>query len=128
MRNSSMNDDFDDRIDFSTLDPTANADRFDRVVASILKASEPELATRRGRLGVIAEVGRWRRPMLAAAALAAMLSIIVLNRLPTTAEAEPTAESAGIVEALGVPTALADLMLAGELPAAGAVLYGMELQ
>jgi hypothetical protein len=123
-----MNDEMDNRIDFSTLDPTANADRFARVVDSILEASGPELAARRGRLGVIAEVGRWRRPMLVAAALAAMLSIVVLNRLPTTAAAEPTAESAGIVEALGVPTALADLMRAGELPAASAVLYGMELQ
>ena len=54
-------------VNLEALDPTVDTERFDRMVSSIIDESGDELASRRAHYGVIAELGQWRRPMMAAA-------------------------------------------------------------
>lgn len=95
----------DERIDFSGLDPTADRERFDAIVASISEAAAPTLAARRARASVIGQVAGWRRPLLAAAAIAGIVAAATLASVETPAP-ESEAEI-GVAEAIGVPQQLA---------------------
>ncbi len=100
-------------IDLSPLDPTRDAEHFEQVVSAITARAADELA-RRARATPIIELARWRRPMLAAAAVLAIISLTVMSRLElpdTNAEA-----TTGVAEALGVPSELAQWMWTDELP------------
>ena len=103
----------DERIDFSALDPTRDRARFDSTVKSISARAAGELAARRARFSPVSELARWRRPVLAAAAVALLICGGVLIGIRTTAQ---VAESGGIAEAMGVPSLLAEGLQAGELP------------
>ncbi len=94
----------EDRIDFSGLDPTRDRERFEGVVRSIMAAAAPELISRHGRSSLLAQLVQLRKPMLAAATVAAIVSAGVLMRvrIPETA-----GSTDGIAEALGVPSVLA---------------------
>lgn len=94
----------DDRIDLSALDPTRQRERFDRAIQSIQAAAGPELAARRERSDPFSQLIRFRRPMLVAAAVAAVLAATVLLRVQSPRTISPTD---GIAEALGVPSVLA---------------------
>lgn len=100
-------------FDLSPLDPTRDPEHFNEIVAAITTEAAGELA-RRARPTPIIELGRWQRPMLAAAAVLAIISLTIMNRieLPDVTDVA----SAGVEEALGVPSELAQWMWTDELP------------
>lgn len=110
-----------DGIDVSPLDPTRDARAFDGVVAGIVEAGAFELARRRAAASPLTQIGRWRRPMWAAAAVVAAVSLAVLARVET--RAAPSGDAAGIAEALGVPGDLATWLRADEMPPAADLLF-----
>jgi hypothetical protein len=94
----------DDRIDLRPIDSLADAARYEALVAAIGAAAGPELA-RRTSGGLLATLGAWAWPTLAAASLAAAVSAGALLS-SRTAPAEPSVASA-VVEALDVNTPVA---------------------
>ena len=134
----------DDPIDLTPLDPTADAPRFDRVVGAIVAGAAPELARRRAaaglslaRAGVLGQLGRWHRPMLAAAALVMIVSLATVARVePADPDADALAAQAAeqselaaadsaaadstgarLAEAIGVPGTLAAWVGEERIPA-----------
>jgi hypothetical protein len=116
----------DDRIDLSSLDPTADAERFEHIVRAISGGAAGALAARRARASVFGQVGLWWRPLLAAAALAGIISVTALTRLGAPPEAsEP---EIGIAEAIGVPQQIAQWVRSDELPSPAELLLTLEEQ
>lgn len=103
----------DDRIDLSALDPTRDESHFNALVASIMDRAADQLAERRAARSPLTQLVQWRRPMLAAAAVIAMVSVGVLWRVQRP---EGDDESTGVAEAMGVPTLLAQGIRDNELP------------
>jgi hypothetical protein len=118
-----MTDVPDRPIDFSPVDPTADPERFDRLVESIIARAADELAARRLRWNPVLQIASWKRPMLAAAALVAIIAGTVLTQVrgPDTVT---TAETDGIAEAVGVPVELAQWLWDGTVPST-ADLFGV---
>lgn len=110
-----MSENSDQPIDLSSLDPTRDTARFERAVASINERARDGLAARRGQADAIAMLARWKRPMLAAAALVALISgtILFSVRVPPP---DFAAQTDGIAEAMGIPEALARWIDADRLP------------
>ena len=90
-------------IDLGPLDPTANTERFDAAVAAVMRDAASELERRRLRSSAMGQLDRWRWPLLAAAAVTALVSGAVLWQTRAGAFLPET----GVAEALGVPTQLA---------------------
>lgn len=67
-----------ERLDLSPLDPTADPDRWERLIRSIRQRAEPELARRAAARSVLAVIGSFARPAMAAAAVLATLSTGVI--------------------------------------------------
>lgn len=113
----------DDRIDLSPLDPTRDPVRHARAVRRIMDAATLPLAARRSRITPMGQVTRWWRPMLAMAAAFALAAIGVLTQVtPATA----ASREAGIAEALGIPTAVATWMTAGDTPSGAQIFAAFE--
>lgn len=127
-------------IDLSPLDPTADP-RFEAIVSSIAERAARELGRRRERpdaagagaimegrvraeAGVIAEIGRWWRPSLAAAAVLAIASAVLL--IAGRGSVDDDARETGIAEAVGVPRELAYWTRAGEFPGPGELVVGLQ--
>lgn len=110
-----MGEKLDRPIDLSAIDPSADATTFERTIASITTAAADRLAARRAKMDAIVLLARWRRPMLAAAAVAALISgtILATVRVPDYSVAPQTD---GIAEAMGVPAAVAQWMAGDRLP------------
>ena len=102
-----------DRIDFSALDPTQDRDQFDGLVNSIMDRASDGLARRRVSSGPLNVLVQWKRPMLAAAAVIAVVSVGVLLRVEGSESVE---ESTGIAEAIGVPSLLAQGVRNNDMP------------
>src|SRR5690606_358270 len=116
-------------IDLSPLDPAADPDRWERLIETIARAAAPELARRAETRSVIAIIGHWLRPALAAGIVLAVGATATLSLLERDAE-RPPMPTAGLEEALelGEPVSLwlsenrapttSDLLLAldGEAP------------
>jgi hypothetical protein len=114
----------DERIDFSRLDPTADSERFEGLVDSIVEAAAPELARRRAQASVVGQVGLWWRPLLAAAAIAGIISIGALLSYDTPS---PTTDTEmGIAEAIGVPVQIAEWVRSEGVPTTEELLFGLE--
>ena len=94
----------EDRVDLSSLDLTQDRGKFEAAIASIQAAAAPGLMSRRERNSPLAQLVQLRRPMLAAASVAAIVSAAVLMRVQIP---EITNATDGIAEALGVPSVLA---------------------
>jgi hypothetical protein len=103
----------DKRIDFSPLDPTQDQARFDRLVESVMERAADELATRKLSGNPLAQLVAWKRPMLAAAAGIAMVSVGILWQVQDATLVE---ESTGVAEAIGVPSLLARGIRNNEIP------------
>ena len=119
-----MNDDAQDRpMDLSPVDPTADPERFDQLVESVIARAADELAARRIRSGPVVQIAAWRRPMLAAAAVVAVLAGTVLTqtRIPETMAIE---ETDGVGEAVGVPVEIAQWLWEETVPST-ADLFGV---
>jgi hypothetical protein len=70
----------DDRLDLASLRP--DPERVDRAAGAILARARASLAGRRRMQGSVwGELHAWQRPLLAAAAAAAILSIVALIRV-----------------------------------------------
>ncbi len=118
-----MNDPQDRLIDFSPVDPTADPERFDQLVESIIARAADELAARRMQANPVLQIAAWRRPMLAAAAVVAVIAGTVLTQVRVP-ETMATAETDGIAEAVGLPVELAQWLWDGTVPST-ADLFGV---
>ncbi len=114
-----MIDDRDQRVDLSPLDPTSDPTRFDAIVRSVMTAAAPALADRRAP-GLLIQLGAWRRPLLAAAAITALLAWAAWPRL----EQDTTHDA--LASAIGVSTTMSQWMWADDLPSAAQVFYTQE--
>ena len=110
-----MSEDHNRPIDLSALDPTSDRPRFERMVGSIKSSAAGDLSARRARRDAIIVLASWRRPMLAAAAVVAVVSATILAsvQVPDT-YVGPTTD--GIAEAMGVPEAIAQWIDGEQLP------------
>lgn len=109
----------DEPIDFSPLDPRREPERFEQLVRSITLAAAAALgAPAMRRRGVMEQIAAWRTPMLAAAAVVTVASVLAL--VQSAAAAPP--RTPFIAEAVGVPTTVAQWMRSSELPSAGDLL------
>ena len=68
----------EERIDLTLLDSLADPEHAEALVAAINEAAAPELARRAAGGGVLAMLGSWAWPTLAAASLAAAVSAAAL--------------------------------------------------
>lgn len=114
----------DGRIDFSGLDPTQDAERFDAIVRSITEAAAKQLAARRDRATVVGQVAAWWRPLLAAAAIVGIVSIGALARSETLAVTTDT--ELGLGEAIGMPQQVAEWVLTEDVPTPTELLVVLE--
>jgi len=93
----------DGRLDLSPLKP--DPERVDRAADAVLARTRGTLAGRqRMQASVWREIPGWERPLLATAALAALLSIVALIRVHLAVPAEPVAT---LSEDAGVPAPVA---------------------
>ena len=93
----------DDRLDLSPLRP--DPERVDRSARAVLARARGTLDGRqRMRTSVWRELPAWERPLLAAAAIAALLSIVVLLRVHPLVRG---ADVATLSERAGVPAPIA---------------------
>src|SRR5262245_15384453 len=80
-RSTSMND---DRIDFSALDPTADEASLNEIARGIAERSRFVMRARRSRPEAAQTVwtmlASWRRPVLAAASLVGIVSLLMAGR------------------------------------------------
>ncbi len=120
-----MNDTNDNPINFASIDPTADPPEFDRRVEAIIALAATELAARRVRLNPVLQVASWRRPMLAAAALVAVVSATILIQIQVP-QPTPQIETDGIAEAVGVPQQLAQWIWNDSLPSTADLYVAFE--
>lgn len=114
----------EDSFDLTPLDPTDGQDGFERVVAAVLAAAELELAARRARQSVVAQVAGWWRPLLAAAAITGLISLVSLAGSDGRA-ASSTTES-GLAEAIGIPSQIAEWVRSDEAPTTAELVLVLE--
>lgn len=95
------------RIDLESLDPFADVRYREAVVASVMYRAREELARRREKAPLWGVLAQWARPVLAAAAVAALISLVTLER---TASASDVAQT-GVIEELGLPDRVAQLLI-----------------
>ncbi|HEX7091589.1 MAG TPA: hypothetical protein VF192_15720 [Longimicrobiales bacterium] len=86
-------------IDLSPLDPTTDPVRWERLVRAITGAAAPELARRAATRSVMAVLGDWLRPGLAAGLVLAATAALMLAFLGRSRDALPP-PTAGLEEAL----------------------------
>jgi hypothetical protein len=104
----------DTRVDFTPLGADADPVRLERSARVIAARLAPSLRSRRDRAGMFwLQLAGWRRPVLAAGALVAAASVVVLAMprpsLVTVADTGP----ATLAEAAGVPVAVAGWVESG---------------
>jgi len=116
----------DGRTDFSPLDPTEDAERFEDIVASISDAAAPMLAARRARASVVGQLGLWWKPLLAAAAITGIVSVGALLHYQASTRTIAELEEVGIAEAIGVPSRIADWVWSDEVPTTAELLWVLE--
>lgn len=114
----------DDRIDFSPLDPTQDPRCFEDIITSIMAGAADELAARRSEGDIFSQVARLWKPLLAAAAIAAIVSVATLSNLPATRPAEPSETT--LEEALGMPVQVAEWLRSDEAPTPVELLVTLE--
>jgi hypothetical protein len=83
----------EDRLDLRPLDRMADPERVEALVSAIVAAAAPELARRASGGGLLAVLGGWAWPTLAAASLAAAVSAAALFSGRPAATAGPTVAS-----------------------------------
>jgi len=118
-----MIDDQDDQaplpVDLSLLDPLSDARRADEMFAAI--AADAIAARRRVDSGVVAQIGRWARPALVAAAVIVAVSLPIAARsgaqLQRRSVADaPAAATLDTTGRFGMPAPVAALALSGRTP------------
>jgi hypothetical protein len=112
-----------DRVDLSALGLTLDRLRYERLVRRTMEAAGPELARRAGPYAPVVLLGGWARPLLAAAAIVAVLAGGVLTAIERTSDAAPPAT---MVDALGVPSPAGDWLAEGREPTRADLVLAME--
>ncbi len=115
----------DDFRDLAPLDPERDSARWERMVSGVMAAAGPELARRAGlpQPGVLLLLSDWLRPTVSTAAL---LAAAAAAFLVTQEAAAPAAAGAGLADALGYPTAVAEWMDGGQAPSLEALVVDLE--
>lgn len=111
----------DEPIDFSDLNPTADAQQFERAVRRITDAAVPILARRRLRESIWWQLTAWRRPVLAVG-IATTLLMLGVMQFGVSAE---VSEAGGddLAVALGVPEQMTGWVVNDTIPATAQVLF-----
>lgn len=112
-----------ERVDLSVLDPTTDSLRYERLVRRVMTAAAPELARRASPQTALAFLGAWARPVLAAAAVVAVVAGGVLAATERSAGATPEPVTA---ESFGVPSPAADWLDEGREPTRTDLVLAME--
>lgn len=110
--------------DLAPLDPTRDAERWERMVTGITAAAAPELA-RRARLpapGMMMLLADWVRPTLSAAAVMAAAAGAFLF----TGTQPATAETASLASQLGYSSSVASWVDAESAPSVEEMVLGLE--
>lgn len=111
------------RIDLSALDPDRDSTRLERSAGAIAVRVAPSLRRRRERPPVMwLELAQWRTPILAAAGLLAVVSIVVMSSPRSTSIAVTSDGPGTLAEAAGVPATVASWVENGTLPSNDALL------
>jgi hypothetical protein len=119
-----MNDDSNDNekqgdpIDLSPLDPTRSA-RFDAIASGITRDAMAARANRgTAPPDLLAELARWARPALAAAAVVLAVAISTLARLHRRPQGwvAKLSPAASAMDVMGIPKPLVELMRSPETP------------
>lgn len=104
----------DTRIDLSALDPAADPARLERSVGVIAARLAPSLRRRREPAPALwLQLAGWRRPVLAAAALVVVASVVALVSPRPTAISAADGGGRTLAEAAGVPAAVASWVEGG---------------
>jgi hypothetical protein len=111
------------RVDLSALDPTTDELRYERLVRGVLAAAEPELARRALARRPLTLLGAWARPMIAAAAVVAVLAGSVLA---TIDRAGPGLATDDLAEGLGIPAPAAEWLAENRDPTRADLVLAME--
>jgi len=114
-----------DRIDLTPLDTLSDSSRFERLVGAITQLAVPELARRRSRESPMLLLANWARPLLAAAAVLATLSIGTLSMSDRPSGEEEIVVVPGIAEALEVPSPAVDWLNEARAPSASDLLIAV---
>jgi hypothetical protein len=112
-----------DRVDLAALGLALDDLRYERLVRRTMEAAAPVLARRAGPYAPVVLLGGWARPLLAAAAIVAILAGGVLAATERAAE---TARPAPMADALGVPSPAADWLAEGREPTKADLVLAME--
>lgn len=113
--------------DLAPLDPTRDAERWERMVAGITAAAAPELA-RRARLpapGMMMLLADWVRPTLSAAAVMAAAAAAFLVAAPGSTPPAAAGESVSMASQLGYSSGVATWVDAESAPSVEEML-GLE--
>jgi hypothetical protein len=113
-----------DRLDLRPLDPMADDERFERLVARITEAAAPELARRFERTGLFGALADWAWPALSAAALLALVSTAALALARQQASADDS--FAGVVDALEVAEPVSAWLSEGRSPTTSDLIFALE--
>jgi hypothetical protein len=118
-----MIDDQDDLaplpVDLSPLDPLSDARRADEMFAAIV--ADAIAARRRVDSGVVAQIGRWARPALVAAAVIVAVSLPIAAKSGAQLQRRsvayaPAAAPLDTTGRFGMPAPVAALALSGRTP------------
>ncbi len=112
-----------ERIDLLPLDPTAHAERWERMIQGIMLRARPELARRASAADPFELLRRWARPMLAASSLAAALAAVALTRLDGSRELR---SYAGMEDALHLPDPVASWLADDHRPTITDIVMALE--
>jgi hypothetical protein len=112
-----------DGIDLSPLDPAIEAERWANLLHRVNAAAAPELARRASSPGSMLILAQWTRPILAVAAVLALVSLSIFR---LTLPASDVAGVASFAEALGFPTPVAEWLTEGRAPVEDDLLLALE--
>jgi hypothetical protein len=112
-----------DGIDLSPLDPAIEAERWANLLHRVNAAAAPELARRASGPGSMLILAQWTRPILAVAAVLALVSLSIFR---LTLPASDVAGVASFAEALGFPTPVAEWLTEGRTPVEDDLLLVLE--
>jgi hypothetical protein len=114
----------DDPIDFGPIDPTRDAETFERRVAQIHFAASGIMARRRNAGTAFVFVARWRAPLLAALLVVTLVSVALLRTVGVDAGLETDMASDEVAEVLGATTPMSELLLSTSASPTDALLDG----
>jgi hypothetical protein len=112
-----------DGIDLSPLDPAGEAERWAALLYRVNAAAAPELARRASSPGSMVMLAQWTRPILAVAAVLALVSLSIFRLTLPAADAVGVAS---VAEALGFPTPVAEWLTEERPPVEDDLLLALE--